>query len=113
MRLARMPLAPARRFDMGSHLGVEEDHGRIGAPGSTEIDMGFSRFGGEAAMVEDERGLLIGQKLALRRQVAACGMERTANLAFMEDSVAVAVDDVEPGAGVLRLPAWPQPRAPT
>ena len=90
-----MPLAPARWFDTGSHLGVEEDHGCVGAPGSTKIDMGFSRFGGEAAMVEDEGGLLIGKILALRGQVAACGMERTANLAFMEDGVAVAIDEVD------------------
>src|ERR1700677_3839566 len=95
MSLAGMPLAPARWFDVGSHLGVEEDHGRIWTPGSTKIDVGFSRFGGQAAVVEDERGLLIGQILSLRGQVAAFGVDRTVNLALIEDSVAVAIDEVD------------------
>src|ERR1700679_1444831 len=103
MSLAWLPLAPARWFDVGSHLGVEEDHGRVWAPGSTKIDVTFSRFGSQAAMVEDERGLLIGQILALRGQVAACGMQRTVNLAFIEDSVAVAIDEVDvPGNDTVR-----------
>ena len=61
--LARVPLAPARGVNMRAHLGIEEDDGSIGAPWPAQEDVALAGLGDEAAMIEDEGGLLFGRYL--------------------------------------------------
>ena len=91
---AARSFAPSGGIDVGTHLAVEIDHRGIGTPGAAKEHVRLAGFGSESAMIENEGGLLIGEVLALGGEVAAGGVQRAVDLAVVEYSVAIAVDEV-------------------
>ena len=94
MRLTGMPLVPSGGVNVSAHLAVEINDGSVGAPWPAKVHMRLPGLGGEATVVKDEGGLLLGEVLALRRKIAARSVQRAVNLAIIEDCVAIAVDKV-------------------
>lgn len=95
MCLTGMPLVPSGGINVRSHLAVEINDGSVGAPWPAKVNVRLAGVGGEAAVVEDEGGLLVGEVLALRRKIATRSVQRAVNLAIIEDGVAIAVDEVD------------------
>jgi hypothetical protein len=94
MRLTRMPLVPSDGINVRAHLAVEINDGSVGAPWPAKVNVRLAGLGGEAAVVEDEGGSLVGEVPALRRKIAARSMQCAVNLTIVEDRVAIAVDEV-------------------
>ena len=94
VRLTRMPFAPARRLNVTVHLAVQVNHRRIRPPWPPQEDMLLARIGGEMAMIEDERGVLSWLVFALGGDVSASGMLCVVDLAVVEYSVPIAIDEI-------------------
>ncbi len=80
---------------MVAHLGIEIDHGCIGAPRTAKKNLAnHVLVGGELAAIDDKAGVLLRVMLGLRRDEAAfvrCGV----NLAMIKDGFAIAEDEID------------------
>ena len=88
-----LPLVPALGVDLRGHLGVHEDDGGVGAPGTAEIDAGGALGGGDAAAIEDVPASFFGVVPALRGDHDRRMSERV-DLAAVEESQGIAEDEI-------------------
>ncbi len=65
MCLTRVPLVPANRIDVRAHDAVQVDDRGVRTPRTAKVYVRQAGFTGQAAMIEDERGLLVFEVFTL------------------------------------------------
>src|SRR5580658_3225368 len=94
MSFTSMPFTPSGRIDVLSHFRVEVDNSGIRSPRPTQVHrLRYARVGGELAIAEDEAGIFVNIVLPLRSN-EALSMNRTMNLAMIEDRLTITEDEV-------------------
>src|SRR5580658_556066 len=93
MRFARVPLAPACRYDVGAHLRIEKNNFGIWTPGPSEPDICSAGGSGQRAVVEDKTAVL--SRIMLRLSSNKTFEVRSAvNLAVIKNRFAVSEDEI-------------------